>query len=197
MLDALLAGQTEPALLADLARGRVKAKRAQLEEALVGTVKAHHRFRLSEQLVLIDTLDEAMARVSQEIEQRLDPSPEPNAGAQQPAEENQDQLPEPPLAQAAPEAQGPPAPSLSWAQAIVLLCSIAGISRRAAEGILAELGIHMSRFPSSGHLASWAGMVRCITRLNIPGAARKNSKGGSWVNGLPHVERSWGTVACH
>ena len=49
-------------------------------------------------------------------------------------------------------------PSLTWGQAIVLLCSIPGISQRAAEGILAEIGIDMYRFPTPGHLASWAGM---------------------------------------
>ncbi len=44
ILEALLAGQTDPVVLADLARGRMKAKRAELEQALVGTLTAHHRF---------------------------------------------------------------------------------------------------------------------------------------------------------
>jgi transposase len=44
-------------------------------------------------------------------------------------------------------------PVLTWAQAIRLLCTIPGISRRAAEGILAEIGLNMDRFPSSRHLA--------------------------------------------
>jgi transposase len=39
-----------------------------------------------------------------------------------------------------------------------LLCTIPGISRRAAEVILAEIGLNMGRFPSANHLASWAGM---------------------------------------
>jgi transposase IS116/IS110/IS902 family protein len=82
-------------------------------------------------------------------------------------------------------------------EAMTLLMSSPGIAALAAAAILAEIGDDMTRFPSAKHPASWAGVVRCITRLNIPGAARKNSKGGSWVNGLPHVERPWGTVACH
>jgi transposase len=71
MLEALLDGQTDPAILADLARGRLKAKRAQLQEALVGTLKPHHRFMLTEHLALIDTLDEAIARATKEIEARM------------------------------------------------------------------------------------------------------------------------------
>jgi Transposase IS116/IS110/IS902 family len=70
--------------------------------------------------------------------------------------------------------------------------TIAGIKRRLAEVLVAEIGVDMSRFPSARHLASWAGMVRCITCLNIPGIARKNSKGSSWVNDLPRVERQRG-----
>jgi Transposase IS116/IS110/IS902 family len=77
-----------------------------------------------------------------------------------------------------------------------LLKSIQGIQAMSAAVIIVEIEVDMSIFPSDTLLASWSGMARCITRLNIPGAARKNSKGGSWVNGLPHVERSWGTVAC-
>ncbi|MFL5627575.1 MAG: IS110 family transposase [Ktedonobacteraceae bacterium] len=77
-------------------------------------------------------------------------------------------------------------------EAMQLLLSIPGIQAITAAAILGEIGSDMSRFPSAKHLASWAGVVRCITRLNIPGAARKNSKGGSWVNGLPSVERQRG-----
>lgn len=67
-----------------------------------------------------------------------------------------------------------------------------GVQAVAAMGFVSEGGIDLSRFPSAKHFASWIGVVRCITRLNIPGAARKNSKGGSWVTGLPRVERQRG-----
>ena len=74
ILEALLAGQTDPQMLADLARGRMRSKRAQLEEALAGTIKDHHRFLLREALTHIDTLDQAITRVGQEIETRMGPS---------------------------------------------------------------------------------------------------------------------------
>ena len=53
ILRGLLAGETNPKVLANLARGRLKAKRAELEAALVGTIKPHHRFMLTEQLTTL------------------------------------------------------------------------------------------------------------------------------------------------
>lgn len=44
MLDALLQGESNPELLAKLARGKLRKKRADLEQALVGRVDDHHRF---------------------------------------------------------------------------------------------------------------------------------------------------------
>jgi hypothetical protein len=64
MPEALLAGQTNPQVLADLVRGRLRAKGADLEQALVEVFKPHHRFLLTELLALIDTPDEAIARQS-------------------------------------------------------------------------------------------------------------------------------------
>ena len=71
MLAAILAGQRDGALLADLARGRLRSKRDQLKEALEGRVTAPHRFLLTEHLSTIEYLDEAIERVSGEIAQRL------------------------------------------------------------------------------------------------------------------------------
>jgi transposase len=71
MLEALLAGTTDPALLASLAQGRLREKRGQLEQALTGVVRVHHRFLLTELLGHIDYLDEAIARVSEAIATRL------------------------------------------------------------------------------------------------------------------------------
>jgi transposase len=71
MLAAILAGQRDVDTLADLARGRLRAKRDQLKAALEGRVTAHHSFLLTEHLSLLESLDEAIARVSGEIDQRL------------------------------------------------------------------------------------------------------------------------------
>ncbi len=73
MLAALLAGEVDPTVLAQLARGKMRAKRELLEQALQGQFKPHHRFLISEQLCLIDSLDDAIGRISAEIAERLHP----------------------------------------------------------------------------------------------------------------------------
>jgi transposase len=73
MLDALLAGEVDPSVLAELARGSMRAKRNLLEQALQGQIKSHHRFLLTEQLADIDALDEAIERMSAEIALHLRP----------------------------------------------------------------------------------------------------------------------------
>ncbi len=71
ILEALLAGETDPRLLAELARGRLRAKREQLAKAVVGRFTDHHAFMVTEHLSHLDYLEEAMERVSAEIAQRL------------------------------------------------------------------------------------------------------------------------------
>lgn len=62
-----------------------------------------------------------------------------------------------------------------------LLCTIPGVDRRVAEAILAEVGVDMSRFPSSAHLASWAGM--CPGQDESAGKSRSGRArhGNSWL----------------
>jgi transposase len=73
MLDLLAAGETDAAVLAQCARGRMKEKIPLLEQALAGTVGAHHRWLLARQLAHIDYLDALIADVSGQIAQRLAP----------------------------------------------------------------------------------------------------------------------------
>jgi transposase len=73
MLAAILQGTTDPATLADLAKGRLRTKRAELERALAGRVSGHHRLLLTTHLAHIDFLDEEIVRLSAEIAERLRP----------------------------------------------------------------------------------------------------------------------------
>jgi len=73
ILTALVAGETDPARLADLTAGRLKATRAELVEALHGRVTAHHRFMLQLHLTQIATLDTAVADVEARVREALVP----------------------------------------------------------------------------------------------------------------------------
>ncbi len=73
MLEALVGGASDSALLAQLARGRLREKLPQLEQALAGQFGAHHRFLLAQQLAHIDFLDASLERVSTEIAERVGP----------------------------------------------------------------------------------------------------------------------------
>lgn len=119
MLEALIDGHAHPEQMVELAKGRLREKREQLIRALEGRVKPHHRFVLTELLCQIDSLDEAIARFDQQIEEYCRP----------------------------------------FEEAVVLLDTIPGVARRTAEIIVAEIGIDMSRFPTDGHLAAWAGVA--------------------------------------
>ena len=73
MLNAMVGGKTDSAELADLAKGSLRGKRAQLEEALEGSMGAHQRYLLGHQLDLIEFLDSQIEELSVEIEERMRP----------------------------------------------------------------------------------------------------------------------------
>jgi transposase len=73
ILDALLAGQTDPQVLADLAKGQVRKKIEQLQKALAGTLRPHHRILVVELLSQLDYWEEAIARLDKEIAAMLQP----------------------------------------------------------------------------------------------------------------------------
>ena len=118
MIDALIAGQRDPAVLAEMAKGRMRAKIPELKDALAGRFNEHHALLCRAMLARIDQADATIEELTRRIESLLDPH----------------------------EA------------AVTLLVGIPGVSYRSAQVILAEIGTDMSRFPTPGHLASWAGM---------------------------------------
>ncbi|MGH2410325.1 MAG: IS110 family transposase [Chloroflexota bacterium] len=73
MLAALIAGNADPATMAQFAHGRMREKIPQLEQALAGTFQPHQRFLVAEQLAHIDYLDALIGRVSAEIAARVRP----------------------------------------------------------------------------------------------------------------------------
>lgn len=79
MLTALVDGQTEASVLAALAQGRLRSKRAALEQALDGRFADHHRFLLAQHLEHVDFLDDQIATFDQTIREAFEPpsTPEP------------------------------------------------------------------------------------------------------------------------
>jgi transposase len=150
MLAEIVAGETDAALMAELARGRMRNKIPELEKALTGHVQPHHRFLLAKQLGHVDFLDEQIEEISTEIEQLLESMSWPDEPAGPDADaDTEDQT------QVTDESELP----LTWNDAVALLDTIPGVNRRIAEVMLAEMGLDMSRFPTAAHLASWAGLA--------------------------------------
>src|SRR6266852_2875827 len=122
ILQAIADGETDPGRLATLAVGRVRASQEQLEAALRGHVTDHHRFLLAEHLTQIHHLEQAIERVTAEITRRFTPPPPDEAPPSQKEEEATQELSS---ASAVPrESASSSQATLSWAAAVVLLCSI-------------------------------------------------------------------------
>ena len=73
IIEALIAGERDPAVLAQMAKSRMRAKIPQLEEALYGHFGAHHAFVARQIIDHIDYLDSAIGALTQEICERLLP----------------------------------------------------------------------------------------------------------------------------
>lgn len=73
ILAALISGNTDAAQMAELAKGRLRAKKDQLSRALIGRVRPHHRFLLVQHLAHIDFLEEEIATLETQIAQQMQP----------------------------------------------------------------------------------------------------------------------------
>jgi transposase len=183
MLEAIVDGQSDVSALAELARGRMRSKRAELERALDGRVRDHHRFLLAKHLLHIDFLDEQIADFDAQIAAHIQVQP-PLPPASPPDETGTDvgtaHPPAPPVTVDPAPAPAELAP-LTWEGAIAIWDGIPGIGRRVAEQLVAELGVDMRQFPSAAHAASWA---KLAPGNNVSAGKRysaKIGKGNQWL----------------
>ena len=186
MLAAIIGGEADQGVLAELAQGRLRAKQAELERALEGHVRPHHRFMLVQHLSHIDFLDGQIAEFDRQIAAVIEaqtPSPPPPSSSVDP-ELAPDTEPEP---------GDTPAAAVLWEEAVTLLDSAPGIGRTLAEQIIAEVGTDMARFPSEGHLASWAKV--CPGNHESAGKrhSSKTGKGSRWIR-TALVQAAWAAV---
>ena len=150
ILRALIAGETDPARLVEVTRGRLKATPAQLLEALQGHVTAHHRFMIQMHLTQIEHLEAAVHALDARLGEALPP----------------------------------------FQQAVALLTTMPGLGETAARVLVAEIGIDMSRFPTAGHLVSWAGLC---PRLHESAGKRRSTRirpGAPWLK-TTLVQAAW------
>jgi transposase len=153
MLKALIAGERDPKVLAELARGRLRSKIPQLRQALRGRFREHHALLIGIALDHVEHLEAAIVTLDGEVDRVMGP----------------------------------------FAEARDRLDTITGVGKRAAECIVAEIGVDMGVFPTASHLASWAG--RCPGN-NVTGGKRrsgKTNKANPWLGAIL-TECAWGAA---
>jgi transposase len=77
-----------------------------------------------------------------------------------------------------------------FAEGVQLLATIPGIDERAAENILAEIGVNMDQFPTDGHLSSWAGMCSGNRESGGKRQSGRTRKGDQWLRATL-VQSAW------
>ena len=169
MIEALIAGQRDPKVLAGLARGRMKTKHSALLAALDGRFDDHHaelaRMLLDQIDALTTQIDTLTARIDELLAAMPDAQPvDPHPGS---------------------PTCGPPIDTMSETAlgAVNRLDEIPGIGPNVAQVILAEIGLDMSRFPTAAHLVSWAKLCPRTIQSGPVTRGGKTGKGNPYLKG--------------
>ncbi|MDQ5853957.1 MAG: IS110 family transposase [Chloroflexota bacterium] len=174
MLAELVGGAVDHGAVAELAQGRLRAKQAELERALEGHMRDHHRFMLAKHLVHIEFLEEQITDFDTQIAAQIATPPAP------PTPPALEAAPHAPMSDAAP-ADPTAAGAVPWAEALEILDTAPGIGRTVAEMIIAEVGTDMDKFPSEGHVASWAKLSPGNHESAGKRYSGKTGKGSRWL----------------
>jgi transposase len=170
MLEALIVGEHDPRRLADLARGKMRPKRAALIEALTGRFDEHHGELARILLDQIDALGTKIDTLTARIDELLDTlTDQPRVSA--------------------PDPTGDTEPSVTGLAAAQRLAEITGIGPVSAQVVIAEIGLDMTRFPTAAHLVSWA---KLSPRTIQSGAVHRGGKTG---RGNPYLKGALGEAA--
>jgi len=118
IIEELIRGELKAEEMAELSKGRLRRKRGDLKEALVGQVREHHKFMIKVSLKHIRAMEKILSEIERKIQEKID---------------------------------------RRYKEEYALLQTIPGVKGEAST-LIAEMGVDMERFPSEGHLSSWAGM---------------------------------------
>jgi transposase len=141
MLEALIAGQRDPYVLADLARGSMRGKRSVLQEALTGHFRDHHGYLLRMMIDRVDALTAQIEALTGRIDEVIAP----------------------------------------FARQVAQLDEVPGIGRTGAQELIAEIGVDMTRFPTAGHLVSWAKYAPRARQSAGKSKPGTTGKGNPWI----------------
>ena len=165
MVEALIAGRRDPKVLAELARGRMRGKRAALVQALTGRFNDHHAELARMLLDQIDALGVQIDRQTSRIEELIGAIP-----AAQPPPEKASHTGE--------DTYQPALPAVSR------LDEVPGIGVKAAQVIIAEVGLDMGQFPTAAHLVSWARLSPRTIQSGTKQRTGATGKGNPYLKGV-------------
>jgi transposase len=143
MLEALIAGQRDPAVLAELALGRMRGKKSVLQEALTGHFRDHHGYLLRMMCDRVDAITGQVEALTVKTGKAIAP----------------------------------------FAVQVAQLDEIPGAGKTGAQELIAEIGVDMARFPTAGHLVSWAKFAPRAKQSAGKSRPGSTGKGNPWIAG--------------